>query len=346
MKAMRGVSKEWKRGFERSPLKLVIRLGSPAPQPGFSERFASLTFLDMGEVEAEAGAVEALAGLTLLRTLILGLEDQYDEELPIPLQPPQPPRLPQGILARQNFSLQHLKLMTSLADLNLGGCVELRPNQLACLVGLPIARLVLGPSKYFTAKAVVDTLKGLPLTHLQLQSCTQLTAAGLASLLRDLPHLVELSLAGCVKASDATLFALRTSGAQNGLTSLVLAGCGNITHLGLKHLQGLPLARLDLSLSGNHLFYGKTAFAALEGMPLAALFLEGCPWVDTAAIAQLQGLPLHVLSLARCSKLKGSDLGELEVRQSQSLFSLSWFYSAELCLLCVIGSTETEIRIL
>ena len=86
----------------------------------------------------------------------------------------------------------------------------------------------------------LENLRGLPLTDLSLECCSEVTDAGLACL-RGMP-LVKLSLGTCAKLSN--------SGLENlvgmPLVSLNLGRGESLTDPGLEFLRGLPLTELSL----------------------------------------------------------------------------------------------------
>ena len=112
------------------------------------------------------------------------------------------------------------------------------PSTLARLRGVRVVELVLFHCK--TTNAGLKSLRGLPLTSLDICGCDEITDAGLAHL-RGLP-LNVLHLFFCPNITDDGLAHI----CGLPLTSLRLVHSLRITDAGLAHLCGLPLSHLHL----------------------------------------------------------------------------------------------------
>ena len=111
-------------------------------------------------------------------------------------------------------------------------------------------------------------LKGMPLTHLNLERCKQITDVGLEAL-EGMP-----------------------------LTALFLDGCA-ITDVGLERLKGMPLTALYL----DGCAITDVGLGVLKGMPLTTLSLLGCTHITDVGLEALQEMPLTWLALSACTKI-------------------------------------------
>lgn len=176
-----------------------------------------------------------------------------------------------------------------------------------------LSSLVLGYSKPLAshkslARRLSDTglalLHGLPLVHLDLSHCTQLTPRGIRSAIRGMP-LTSLILHGVGKVTDAGMESLR--GMPLRVLDLSVGDnhidqSDHITDEGLACLRGAPLESLDLA-AYPHVPITDAGLAHLRGMPLTRLNLEWCPRLTPAGLEFLRGMPLRVLNLNQCTKL-------------------------------------------
>lgn len=136
MKAMRGVSKTWQRGYEIRLTKLTIRKAGPIPNSmeQLAERFPALTSLDLGKSLLPPIRLARLASLKNL--VILNLGERCPEEYGVYRW-----REPEtGQLAGDLNTLEPLQGIP-LQSLSLYGCKCLLGSALAPLNGMPLATL-------------------------------------------------------------------------------------------------------------------------------------------------------------------------------------------------------------
>lgn len=125
MKAMRGVNKTWRAGYDLQVRFLKVNEGNPALP--LQRIFPALTHLDIGGSTAEESWLENLGAFPKLDRLVLGLPD--DKHVP-------------GSLSSQLTEVGFGQLWgLQLRDLNLEGCHHIR--SLAPLSGMPLSSLVL-----------------------------------------------------------------------------------------------------------------------------------------------------------------------------------------------------------
>lgn len=212
------------------------------------------------------------------------------------------PMLPDGGLAARRFPM--------LARLDVGNS-SAAESWLQTLAAFPkLSSLVLGykadsASRLSLSRCLSDAglglLRGLPLAHLDLSGCAQLTPGDL-TVLRGMP-LTSLSVHRVEKLTDAGMDGLRGM----WIRALDLTDCECITDAALECFRGMPLTKLGLKRC-RQLTPG--GLECLRGMPITALDLSHCrALISDAAMEVLQGLPLADLSLA-C----GHDLLVLETQ--------------------------------
>lgn len=162
MSVMRGVSKNWKTGYEESVKKIWIFSEGPAPTADFASRFPSLEILDIGSCPMPEAALSCISGLKHLSTLNLGsfpsIEGMGRGEHPM------------LAYVLSNASLEIVKGLP-ITSLDLSFCFRLSEKGLARLRGLKLARLELMGSRIRS----LEPLRGLPLTYLGLYECRLLT---------------------------------------------------------------------------------------------------------------------------------------------------------------------------
>lgn len=118
--------------------------------------------------------------------------------------------------------------------------VDIKDQHLNDLRLLPIQHLYLGGCHNITDVGL-GHLRSLPLQHLDIIRCRNITDVGLGHL-RSLP-LQHLDLSYCHKITDVGLGHLRSLPLQE----LHIACCKLITDVGLRHLRSLPLQKLTLN---------------------------------------------------------------------------------------------------
>jgi serine/threonine protein kinase len=146
-------------------------------------------------------------------------------------------------------------------------------------------------------------LKGMRLSALSLQRCTQLRDL---SPLQGMP-LTWLNLCDCNQVRDLTPLQ------GMPLTYLNLAGCSQVRDLA--PLKGMPLTRLDMAQLGQVQDLGP-----LEGMHLAYLNLAGCGQIRDVNVLkgmQLISLDIHSRNIRDLTGLQGMPLTSLSVMNSQ-----------------------------
>lgn len=216
LKAMRGVNKTWRTGFELG-IK-GIRVPTPAPPLPEGEelaaRFPELAKLDIGDSDKALiphNWLHNLTALKRLRCVVLG-SSEY---------------------SRLRFSSR----------------VNGKGNNLAHLQGLPLTSLDLSQCRDLTNPGL-EALHGMPLTNLSLRFCIGLSTVGLEALKG--MSLASLNLDSCDKLKPGALDRLRAL----PLTSLSFRECPLlVSDKGLVFLQGLPLTKLAFSGKGNFLHH-------------------------------------------------------------------------------------------
>lgn len=169
-----------------------------------------------------------------------------------------------------------------------GGDVEYG-SHLDSLRGMPLTLLEL--DKYdLLSDAGLDALRGMPLTSLKIHSeedVDRISDAGL-DVLRGMP-LTELSLKRWTSITDSGIEVLR--GMQ--LTNLNLEWVG-ILDEGMAVLRLMPLT--DLDLLGTHIT--NAGLEHLEGAPLTQLDLDFCSEITGTGLKALGSAPLHTVTVS------------------------------------------------
>lgn len=308
-KAMRGVNHTWKEEFEFSVTGIEITDENPQPSSfvSFSDRFPSLTNLDLGKCLIEESSLVFLGRLQHLGSLHLGTASYYTylyfPGLAGSLTGPGLEHVRGLPLA--SLDLGYCRSLTNaglrflegvrLTSLRLEGCIQLTDASLECLRGLPLTSLSLrncGDSGYRAGGGLTDAglifLGEMPLARLDLHVYSHLTSAGLGHL-RALP-VTDLDLGFCRDLTPSSLALLK----DMPLRRLVLGGCVKaLTRQGLESLKGLPLERLDLSSSK----ITDAGLAHLQGLPLVSLNLSGCHHLTLDGLQHLLIMPLARLNV-------------------------------------------------
>jgi eukaryotic-like serine/threonine-protein kinase len=147
-----------------------------------------------------------------------------------------------------------------------------------------------------------------PFIDLSLQSCANLTDAGLTHL-KSLTSLQSLDLAHCRQVTDAGLAHLKD---LTSLQSLNLSSCRQVTSIGLAHLKSLTsLQSLNLAHCRQ---VTDTGLARLKDLiSLQSLDLAHCYQVTDAGLAYLKNLTsLQSLNLAHCRQVTDTGLARLK----------------------------------
>lgn len=300
LKAMRGVSKTWKRRFDS--VITCLRISQPGealtPNSCLSERFPALTALDIGEAGYRSlnFSLAILVGFTSIAELTLGNHNVG------------PGRGLEAVAKRvKDADLAFLQTLP-LTKLDLCGCVELTVLCLAHIRGKALNTLDLSGCSMMSdagptaALGALQVLQELPLTRLALGGWQRLSNATL-TLLTGLP-LTSLSLTDAESVTDPGLYALRDIPLQR----LDLSYCVNIPALGLAWLDRMPLT--NLSLRGCRLV-SDNALWLLRKKQLASLDLHACEALTGSGLQHLQGRPLTSLELGRCPLLVEVNLRHL-----------------------------------
>lgn len=309
LKGMRGVNRGWKAGFDSSVthIKVVSEWNRPLqfPRGFFAERFPWLTSLDLGRGLMGNGGLDSLSGLTGLTSLTLGgLTQLLLKQMGVQLLPLTWRLTDSGLDRIHGFQLR---------SLDLSGCHKI--SNLDALLGMPLTTLNLdGCSNLYVRPfrrvfttyrrpvgADLGPLRTMPLTALSLRA-VQLSDESLSSL-RGLP-LTHLILDSCAGLSSLSLAALRGMPLQ----SLDLSSCGSLTSEGLNQLRGLPLTSLGLRNSPWLRFW---EFTPLLEMPLVSLSFSECALFTDQWLARISGLALTRLDLACCHMLTNFGLANL-----------------------------------
>lgn len=206
--------------------------------------------------------------------------------------------------------LAALGRVSTLHTLLLPACWHVDDGMLGTLAtALPSLQCL---SLFEAGEAVTDAglvhLGGLTgLTALDLgYSCWQQTSNGLLQLVRKLPKLRMLSLAGTEGTNDSILEAVAS---LMQLTSLDVSECQRVTAAGLRCLGALP-ALLEVNVGWNL----KLPDEALSALPpsLTKLDLSYCCDLTDAALGAAASLPnLAVLVARRCNKVTDAGVGFL-----------------------------------
>lgn len=240
------------------------------------------------------------------------------------------PRLAALDLAGINFwhgddRLKNLRSLPYLQSLKLRSSSWLTDAGLKHLGGLPLTHLNLSRCPNITY-AQLYNLRKSPLTHLDLRGNAWVSESSLQKL-KGL-RLASLYLSWCPNITVASLKYLRGM----PMTSLKLFSCGEIvSDAGLEMLRGLPLTSLTLGYL-DHTNVTSAGFDALSGMPLTSLRLLGSGKVVTrAAFEKLRGLPLKDLDLI-CYSIATDDgveaLASLPLKRLRIMNNFSRFTNA------------------
>lgn len=206
LKAMRGVSCNWKDEFEGSVSKITTGEGPQLPTASLlSSRFPGLTSLLLWKHKMGLDSLRSFSSLRKVAQLSLILEPSEEHFM-------DPQQELQSIFEEwwSDDDLEALKDFPALADLTLN---SYQVSGLQNLRGTNLTRLDL---IYCMSISDLDGIQGLPLASIRLETAPVLTDAGLES------------LRGMC------------------LTDLDLYGCPGVTGVGLEVFQGMPLRRLSL----------------------------------------------------------------------------------------------------
>ncbi len=217
---------------------------------------------------------------------------------------------------QKNFRLEKLKI---------SNCRQITEWGIKQLSTLSLTHLDLSSNLWMTDKAV-GYLTALPLKHLSLFWCMNITNEGLKTLARS-SNLTSLNLDRC-NATNATLNAL----SKLNLVDLDLSLCDKITDAGLKSLSKLNLVDLNLGLCGKITDAGlkpllKTSLQTLclhgdqitdstlqdlSSCPqLTELDLTSCPKISDIGLKAIAKCPLKRLELSECYQLSSKGIGHL-----------------------------------
>lgn len=338
---MRAVCKSWQQGFDTQAARIRLQSNSALrplqPLGPLSERFHSLTSLDIGSSQTAPSSLQLLRGNLKLSILVLGSRN--------------PPkwREPETLASQlADSDLQHLRGLP-LSDLNLKGCTGLTEDGLGMLSELPLTRLHLArcfkatelkfldglpllrdsssPYLFAATDAAVTRLASMPLTSLCLNSVADqpflahlrgvpLTHLGIrgafpyheggVECLKEMPNLTSLNLSW----TDHDFFDEALEELQGlSLKKLRIAHFCQMEGYALAYFSGSPLT--ELSLKGNFSLCDD-GLEHLRGLPLAVLDLGGCTALTMRGVAHLRGIPLTSLSLSGCKDLPNSALSFLQ----------------------------------
>ena len=180
-------------------------------------------------------------------------------------------------MAITNSGLAHLSKLTSLTFLNLDGCF--------CITNAGLLHL-----------------RRLPLRHLDLRWCKNITSTGLANV-ADIVSLHYLNLSNN-HITDIGLMHI----SHLPLHYLNLSGCSSITIAGLVHISSLPLNYLNLSGCSR---ITSACLEHISSLPLQHLNLSGCRRITNAGLEHIRNLPLRHLNLSGCNKTMDRGLEQL-----------------------------------
>lgn len=183
------------------------------------------------------------------------------------------------------------------------------PNLLPLLMeSLDLGLNFQGPSH--PCQSLLKPLGALPLTHLRLGGCLQLTDSSLKALKGLKLSVLDLT-GGGDNLTPVGLEHLRGM----PLTELAMGGCnGLVCDAGMQCLRELGFPLNSLSLAFEHegfptgsLGLGLTdaGLEALQDLPLVSLSLRGCSGFTDGGLAFLADLPLTALSLSGCQGVRG-----------------------------------------
>lgn len=316
MAGMRGACKYWRKGFEVGVRKLTIgREGPLLPANGsFSERFAGLTSLDVGESPLTEADIAQLAGLKQLQTLTLGMVDKFFHN-----------RGGNNNLLFATISgscFQHLRGLP-ITDICLSRASALTRAGLEELRGLPLTRPDLTGCENMS---ILLGLQGLPISSLVL-TCEYLEDEGLIKGLAGLP-LVDLDLSKLIAMRAFSLFGgnfrqqtFTGAGLSNfsgmPLRSLNLSYHRNLVNTSLENLRGLPLSALNLEACGKISDVGSAVLS--EAFGITDLNLCRCHLISDEGLGHLVGMPLSQLNLEGCNLITDEGLGFLRGMKLTSL---------------------------
>lgn len=284
MQQMRGVSSQWKEGFELGVKGIrVSQLGPLLPLAGeTARRFPMVESLMLGNSLVEESWLEGLGAFVKLTNLVLGeLEKHYIrfkwdgvfDILRVRLTDA-------GLLYLQGLPL---------TGLNLRSCSAFTDQGLGYLQGMPLRQLDLSECQGLLTRAGFEQLRGLPLTCLNLEDTNGVSedlSEGLGAL-QGMP-----------------------------LTHLNIGQCAWLTNAGLQHLRGLPLTSLDVGQNDSRHVYGgnpwkdlSEGFSVLRDLPLVYLRIRGCHWLQS--LDMLRGLKLTSLDIFECIEVTDENLSSL-----------------------------------
>jgi hypothetical protein len=180
--------------------------------------------------------------------------------------------------------LAHLRQLTSLQTLRLAACDQVNDECLANVRGLSHLReLDLSDCEYIEEECLAHLRRLTNLQRLDLRGCKAITDDALAYL-RRLRSLQYLDLSFCEQITDDGLSYLRRLSA---LQHLLLCGCEQITDDGLAYLRRMPTL-LNLNLEGCEQITDDGLGYLRSLTALQHLNLRGCLEITDASVAQFQ----------------------------------------------------------
>lgn len=190
--------------------------------------------------------------------------------------------------------------------------------------GLPLTQLSLEWCPWVSSDARVETLRGLPVTHIFIAQEDEEYGGNANDALGRLTTdcLVELEkmplesvfFGNATWLSDAGLSRLR----RLPLTSLEICFCNGdaISDQGLEALKEMPLTNLTLLGSA---WLTDSGLGAVQKLPLTSLSLFGSPELTDQGLRHLAHMPLTTLDLGHCPRLTDGSLLLLEEYRTQGM---------------------------
>lgn len=139
-----------------------------------------------------------------------------------------------------------------------------------------------------------------------IDSGEEVTNATLQELCQMIPNIVRLDLSRCFQISDVGMWCI-ASHCSNSIKHLVLAGCDQLTHVGLRSLSLACTHVVSLDFTGCKLLDDVAMTTIATGAwQIKVLILEGCTRITDSGVAEVtkpMGKSLQVLNLNYCTKV-------------------------------------------
>lgn len=139
-----------------------------------------------------------------------------------------------------------------------------------------------------------------------IDSGEEVTNATLQELCQMIPNITRLDLSRCFQISDVGMWCI-ASHCSNSIQHLVLAGCDQLTHVGLRSLSLACSHLVTLDFTGCKLLDDVAMTTIATGAwQIKVLILEGCTRITDSGLAEVtkpMGKSLRVLNLNYCTKV-------------------------------------------